>query len=114
VKSVTPLSVRFVVVDNEHLETVGVVNGAPEIAKKTVIEKTSPVVVQNSHSTYVDGEGFTKVLRKKKREQPGKENLKEVTNKLNIWYAVNEGQQIQKEKKSTGFEFINSKLSCLS
>jgi hypothetical protein len=41
----------------------------------------------------VDGEGFTKVLRKKKLEQPGKGNLKEITNKLNIRYAVNEGQK---------------------
>jgi hypothetical protein len=93
---------------------VDVVNGALKNTQKTVIEKTSPVVVQNRKSVYVDGEGFTTVLRKNKRKQPGKEDIKESTNKQNIQYTDEEEQKIQKEKKSTGFEFKNSKLSCLS
>jgi hypothetical protein len=40
-------------VNNEHLETLDVVNGALKNTQKTVIEKTSPVVVQNNHSAYV-------------------------------------------------------------
>jgi hypothetical protein len=74
------LAVAKLVNDNEHLETVDVVNGALEITRETVIEKTSPVVVQSNHSAYVDGEGFTKVLKRKSREQPGKERLREITN----------------------------------